>query len=223
MHTNWLFFTLIEAPDYFIELMNDKNTQIGRLSSLVVTAMAVELLKPIITSIRHYSEYTYLCLSQTHCPDFSERVKAERFKLFNCQWVEMATGRAVFEEEEETEDEDYMDPYFLHNATDLYGANFFDDLAAGNLTNGDGLLVQDGRETPLPHPLYTSPVAMEYGQGESLRTDELTLSYADRRGDLFSPTPMGEVPDYEEHPAFMMMQGIEPKVLTARPPSRLNF
>ena len=33
-----------EAPDYFIELMNDKNIPVAKLSSAVVTCMAVSLL-----------------------------------------------------------------------------------------------------------------------------------------------------------------------------------
>ncbi len=34
---------LSEAPEYFIELMNDKHIQIRKLSSVVVTSMAVSI------------------------------------------------------------------------------------------------------------------------------------------------------------------------------------
>lgn len=40
---NSLSFLWTEAPDYFIELMNDKNSQIAKLSSIAVTCLAVRI------------------------------------------------------------------------------------------------------------------------------------------------------------------------------------
>ena len=149
-----------------------------------------------------------------HSPEFSERVKAERFKLHNCQWLEMVTGKSVFEEDYE-EDEDYMDPYYLHMATELYSPEYFDD----TLTSPNKGFVQDGRHTPLPHPLFSSPVVMDYVEGGDLMMDELNFAYSDDRGDWNGE----EMVDYDEHPAFTVVQRQPSNVFTARPPSRLQF
>ncbi len=52
-------------------------------------------------------------------PDFAVKVQAEKFRWHNFQWLEIMTGQALYEEEEE-EDEDYLDPRYLHVAEELY-------------------------------------------------------------------------------------------------------
>lgn len=165
---------------------------------------------------------------QAHSPEFSEKVKSERFKLHNCQWLEMVTGKSVYEDDYE-KDEDYMDPYYLHMATELYSPEYFND--GGTLSPNKGALAgQDGRRTPVPppHPPYTSPVVMDYIENERLMEEEYSsFTYGDNQEDWYGNMQLTnelEVPDYTDHPAFAVVQGVpKPDVLTARPPSRLKF
>ena len=46
------------------------------------------------------------------------RVKSERFRWHNYQWLEMMMGKTL--NNEEAIDEDYLDPNFLHTAAELY-------------------------------------------------------------------------------------------------------
>ena len=52
------------------------------------------------------------------------RIKSDRFRWYNCSWLEIVTGESLYEEEEE-EDEDYLDHYFLHSATELDNPDYF--------------------------------------------------------------------------------------------------
>lgn len=158
-----------------------------------------------------------------HSPEYSERVKAERFKSYNCQWMEMVTGKSVYDEDDDYEDdEDYMDPYYLHMANELYSPEYDGVVADGDFMNPGGLVIPDGRHTPVPHPIYTSPVAMDYVDNDKLRMDELTIPGGE--GDWFEPLE-DEIVDYSSHPAFSVVQNDlhSTGIMTARPPSRLQF
>lgn len=50
--------------------------------------------------------------------ELAQKIKQERFRWHNFQWLEMMTGETLYEEEEA--DEDYLDPHFLHMAAELY-------------------------------------------------------------------------------------------------------
>ncbi len=155
-----------------------------------------------------------------HSPEYGERVKTERFKLHNCQWLEMITGKSMFEDEYE-DDEDYMDPYYLHMANELYSPEYFNDTFENPNIAPFG---QNGRHTPLPtHPLYSSPVIMDYVEDGNLTLDELNFAYSDELGDLYGDHLPEETIDYNDHPAFTIVQREMSDVFTARPPSRLQF
>ena len=128
------------------------------------------------------------------------------------------------------DDEDYMDTYYLHMATELYSPEYVNESFPGGNPIG-----QNGRHPPVPHPLYTSPMVMDDG---NLLMDELNLNYEEDEEDWYGPGGLGvgqllgeeqllgEDPlDYSNHPLFTMghTPALQPNVLTARPPSKLQF
>ncbi len=134
----------------------------------------------------------------------------------------MMTGKVLYNEEDYYEDdEDYMDPYYLHMATELYSPEYVNESFPGSNSIG-----QDGRHTPVPHPLYASPMVMDDG---NLLVDELNLNFNEDGEDWYGPGVgqlLGEDPlDYSNHPLFSMghSPALQPNVLTARPPSKLQF
>lgn len=158
-----------------------------------------------------------------HSPEYSERVKAERFKQHNCQWVEIVTGKSVYDEDDYEEDEDYMDPYYLHMANELYSPEYDGTTDEDFMGPNAAIAIPDGRHTPVPQPhlMYTSPVAMDYVDDDKLRMDELTIPGVE--GEWFEPM-QDEILDYSSHPAFSVQNGLQSTgIMTARPPSRLQF
>lgn len=60
------------------------------------------------------------CTRTQECdPELALKIKHERFRWHNFQWLEMITGETVFHEEQEP-DEDYLDTHYLHTAAELY-------------------------------------------------------------------------------------------------------
>ena len=57
---------------------------------------------------------------QEYDDNLAQKVKHERFRWHNFQWLEMTTGESLYEEEVDELDEDYLDPSFLHTAAELY-------------------------------------------------------------------------------------------------------
>ena len=58
--------------------------------------------------------------SQEYDDTLAQKIKNERFRWHNFQWLEMTTGESLYEEETDDLDEDYLDPSFLHTAAELY-------------------------------------------------------------------------------------------------------
>lgn len=52
--------------------------------------------------------------------DLAQKIKHERFRWHNFQWLEMTTGESLYEEETDDLDKDYLDPSYLHTAAELY-------------------------------------------------------------------------------------------------------
>lgn len=61
----------------------------------------------------------FVC-SQEYDDTLAQKIKQERFRWHNFQWLEMTTGESLYEEETDDLDEDYLDPSFLHTAAELY-------------------------------------------------------------------------------------------------------
>ena len=57
-------------------------------------------------------------LQQECDPELALKIKHERFRWHNFQWLEMVTGETLYQEVEEPED--YLDPHYLHTAAELY-------------------------------------------------------------------------------------------------------
>ena len=146
----------------------------------------------------------------------------------------MVTGQTIFEEEQE-EDEDYMDPYYLHMAAELHSPDLVETVGLNGLTSPVGL----GRMTPLPGqpvPMYASPNELMYddealpGYGIHSPIDSDAIMYSG--GLYYDPVMMGEVIEYEDHPVFSMTDNTgsqthrifhQPTNINGRLPSRLNF
>jgi hypothetical protein len=62
----------------------------------------------------------YYNYSQEYDDTLAQKIKHERFRWHNFQWLEMTTGESLYEEETDDLDEDYLDPSFLHTAAELY-------------------------------------------------------------------------------------------------------
>lgn len=140
--------------------------------------------------------------------EFAQRVKSVKFCYYNRQWLETVTGQSFIEERDA--DEDYMDPYYLQMAAELYSPELLYELESHGLTS------------PTSHPLYSSPAAVDdslvaYGARNALDND--VLFYGNDDGN--------DLMLYEDHPAFAMQNNetaLSTHVVhTARPPSRLNF
>ena len=58
--------------------------------------------------------------SQEYDDTLAQKIKHERFRWHNFQWLEMTTGESLYEEEADDLDEDYLDPSFLHTVAELY-------------------------------------------------------------------------------------------------------
>lgn len=117
--------------------------------------------------------------------ELGQRIKSERFRLHNRNWLEMVTGESLYEEEEsEEEDEDYL--YLLHSAAELDNPDYFysdpnSPSAMGEMTDHEVYLLSsaqqyygdggpmDGRfihpsakfEVGIPLPPQNSPFAFE--------------------------------------------------------------
>lgn len=61
----------------------------------------------------------FICF-QEYDDNLAQKIKHERFRWHNFQWLEMTTGESLYEEETDDLDEDYLDPSFLHTAAELY-------------------------------------------------------------------------------------------------------
>lgn len=164
---------------------------------------------------------------QDHDKEYRERIKMERFRFYNRQWVEMVTGEALYEDAEE-DDEDYMDPYYLHTANELYSPEtYYDHEGGGPIVNkmmspSYGMdRVTFPSQAPPPSPYGTEHPLEAYGMStQSPFVDEELEDYGTRQ---HNPLHMGEIPDYAEHPMFTMVQKPKDMSIQPRPPSRMNF
>lgn len=66
-----------------------------------------------------------LVFTQEEDTELGQRIKSERFRWHNCDWLEMVTGESLYEEEEDQEDEDHFDHYLLHSAAELDNPDYF--------------------------------------------------------------------------------------------------
>lgn len=151
----------------------------------------------------------------------------ERFRFYNRQWVEMVTGEALYEDAEE-DDEDYMGPYYLHTANELYSPEAFYDHEGGGPVIDKMTSPSYGMErTPFPNQ---APPSSPYDYDDPLEAYGVSLhspiveeeleDYGTHQQNLLH---MGEVPDYAEHPMFRMVQRPREMPIQPRPPSRMNF
>ena len=155
-----------------------------------------------------------LLSAQEHCPEFGQRIKGERFRWHNSQWLEVVTGKLLYEEEEE--DEDYIYHDHLHSAAELDNPEYYYSMA-GQLESPParqyGLsstphYYAAGRASPVypppgvPMPPHNSP----YGITEGGRMNPLALSAG-------TGTQLGAVPEEVEalspHQYAMLMRSIE--------------
>ncbi|CAI8055976.1 Kinesin-associated protein 3 [Geodia barretti] len=90
-----------QAPEYLLELMSDKNKAVSDLCIKTLDIIAEE------------------------DSELGQRVKTNRFRWHNCNWLEIVTGESLYEEEdeEEEEDEDYLD--LLRSAAELDEPDYF--------------------------------------------------------------------------------------------------
>ena len=141
----------------------------------------------------------------------------------------MVTGETLLEDEDF--DEDYMDPYYLHMADEIYSPEMYFDanqIKSPNISHSNQLPGQ-------AQSLYTSPIEgydalAAYGvHGVHSPIDNDIILYNNK---LYDSVVMGEVTDlYSDHPALATAQdSTENELLTRhiygtgnRPPSRLNF
>ena len=154
----------------------------------------------------------------------------ERFHFYNRQWVEMVTGEALYEDVEE-DDEDYMDPYYLHTANELFSPEAFYDHEAGDGMEGAAYGMERAaygieravfpNQAPPSSPYdYDDPLE---AYGVSLHSPLVEEELEDYGAYQHNPLHMGEIPDYAEHPMFRMVQRPQDTSIQPRPPSRMNF
>ena len=174
------------------------------------------------------------CVTQEYGGELAEKIRAERFKAHNTAWIEMVTGSPEGLLEEEEEDEDYMDPHYLHMAADLdsLALSYGLDAAMGGVPSE---LLQSmspsGRlAPPPPSPLspgyaaammYDDDPLAAYGGAPSYQDDELEADIRYSNSHLGHAVLPSDALDFSDHPAFSMLQSSQP--LSQRPPSRMNF
>ena len=196
--------------------------------------MCAKALNIIVVSASWIMCILYECVTQEYGGELAERIRTVRFKTHNTAWIEMVTGSAEGLLEEEEEDEDYMDPHYLHMAADLdsLALSYGLDTAMGNVprellqaTSPSGRLAP-----PPPSPGYAAAMMYDddplaaYGVIPSYQDDELEadIRYTSSRLGHHSVLPNDDALDFSDHPAFSMLQSSQP-LPTQRPPSRMNF
>lgn len=89
------------------------------------------------------------CMSQEEKTELGQRIKSERFRWHNRNWLEMVTGECLYEDEESEEDEDYL--YFLHSAAELDNPDYFYGVpnspsAMGEMIDHEGYLLSSAQQ-----------------------------------------------------------------------------
>lgn len=72
------------------------------------------------TQWAHWAYKDNYCSTPQECdPQLALKIKLERFRWHNFQWLEMMAGESFYQEGEESDD-DYLDPHYLQTAAELY-------------------------------------------------------------------------------------------------------
>lgn len=104
----------------------------------------------------------YSC-GQEENSELGEKVKNNRFRWHNCDWLEKVTGETFYDEENESDDDYYLDHYLLHSAAELDNPDYFYHGPDSNTTmpmEGGGNLDRAG------YPLSTEQYYGSVGQIE---------------------------------------------------------
>lgn len=150
-----------EAPEYLLELMSDKNKAICKLCLKTLDIVAVSYIHQTHVPYRtiiiagpycnmHYINTNHLgCMPQEEKTELGQRIKSERFRWHNRNWLEMVTGEYLYEDEESEEDEDYL--YFLHSAAELDNPDYFYGVpnspsAMGEMIDHEGYLLSSAQQ-----------------------------------------------------------------------------
>ena len=64
-------------------------------------------------------------VTQEEGSELGQRVKNDRFRWHNCNWLEMVTGESLYEEDKEEDEEYCLDYYLLHSAAELDNPDYF--------------------------------------------------------------------------------------------------
>ena len=154
-----------------------------------------------------------------------QKVKSNRFRWHNCNWLEKVTGESFYEEEEEESDGDkdeeyFLDHYLLHSAAEFDNLDDFYDAPESTMLMGDNGLAMSAQQyysqvegsamqPPVayydPHPLQNSPyhASIEHAVVDPDRTGP-PQSFARAHNPLASPGMLFDrEPDDEEivHPS----------------------
>ena len=143
-------------------------------------------------------------MPQEHNPALGERIRDEKFRWHNYQWIEMMTGETLYEETDEEEDEDYLDCHLLHSTADIDNPDYYN--VPENLLTASSMYPHTQGTVPhsSPYSVAEAEMGMLYGAGlqgaKNTLHNEFVRSHL--RNSLASSSPgmlLGSVQEDEEH------------------------
>ena len=212
------------------------NLAYGKCSTYLLNALTV-----------NYSIFLSFFLSsflQKYNQDLKSKLQRERFEWHNFQWLEMMTGKTLYEDEEV--DEDYFDPSYLHMAAELYdNPDLFHELQS-QLESTHGSVPMPSVPVPPPMDQFSNMEMALSGANSNnnggnpiLTSDNLLGDYATSMlptspGAVGPLSPQlqgglshydaiaygGDTAEFEDHPAFAMMNIANSASSSWRPPTR---